>query len=186
MHIALAGQRVVHSESCRQVVVRMTAHGNLQVVVEQRTVVGMCAVVDNQTGALHRALAAEVGDTLLRDDDVDVVLRVILMAHEGNDAGNQTTLGCRRAGEDRDVGIALEVARATDAVHHLRATDLGGVHVAIEVALDGGVDGDDTQSANDFRVVGNLALAQRQVILEVIDVVVDLHEALVIDRERAR
>ena len=110
VHIALAGQRVVHSESCRQVVVRMTAHGNLQVVVEQRTVVGMCAVVDDQTGALHRALAAEVGDTLLCDDDVDVVLRVILMAHEGNDAGNQTTLGCRRAGEDGDIGIALEVA----------------------------------------------------------------------------
>ena len=76
------------------------------------------------------------------------------MADEGHDRRNQTALCRTRTGEDGEVGIALEVARATDTVHHLRAADMCGVDVTIDVALDGGVDGDDSQTTDDGGVVG--------------------------------
>ena len=38
----------------------------------------------------------------------------------------------------------LNTLFVTDTVHHLRTADVRRVHVAIEVGLDGGVDGDDT------------------------------------------
>ena len=45
---------------------------------------------------------------------------------------------------------------------------MAGVLVAIDIALDGGIHGDDTQSADYLRRVGNLALADGEMLLEVI------------------
>ena len=66
------------------------------------------------------------------------------MADEGHDARDEAALCRRGTGKDAEVGVADEVTRATDTVHHLRAADVGRVGVAIDVALDGGIDGDDT------------------------------------------
>lgn len=67
--------------------------GALEVVAQQRPVVGMRAVLDDLLGALARRLAAQVSDALLRDDDVDVVLRLIDMRAERHDGRDIAALG---------------------------------------------------------------------------------------------
>ena len=94
MHVALTSQRVVHSEGCCQTMAGVTACAQLQVFAQQRLVVGMSTVLDDELCTLHRALAAQVGDTLFRYDDVDIVLRVVLMADKGNDLRDEAAL-CR-------------------------------------------------------------------------------------------
>ena len=63
----------------------------------------------------------EVGDTILGDEYLDRVLGMIHVAHHRHDGTDGATLSGRGRGEDRDVTVAGEVARATDAVHHLGA-----------------------------------------------------------------
>ena len=113
------------------------------------------------------------------------MLRAVLVADERNDAGNHTTLCCRRTSEDTQISIADEVARATDTIHHLHTTDMGGVGITIDITLDSSIDGDNTQSADDLRTVGDLALTQCQVLLEMVHVIVNLHQTVVGDRQRA-
>ena len=62
---------------------------------------------------------------------------------------------------------------------------MGRVGIAIDVALQGGVDGNHAQSAYQFGRVGYLALAQGKVLLEVINIAIHLHQALVGHGERA-
>ena len=96
MHVTLAGQRVVHGEGGGETVVRMTAGTELQVVPQQLLVVGVGTVLDDGLCTLHRALATQVGHTLLRHDDIHVVLRRILVGHEGYHTGDAAALGHRR------------------------------------------------------------------------------------------
>ena len=94
VHVALACQCVVHGESGGQIMVGMTALGNLQVIPQQLFVVGVSTVLDDALCALHGALSTEVSHTLLGDDHVHVVLGVVLVAHEGYDARDESALGC--------------------------------------------------------------------------------------------
>src|SRR5574344_2687206 len=150
-HITFARQRVVHGESCRQIMVSLSAFGNLKIIPKQLLVIRMSAVLNNQFGTLHRAFAAQVGNTLFGDDDIDIVLGVVLMADKRNDGTDDTAFGNRGAGEDTDKGVAFKVAAAADTVHHACAADVGRVGIAVEVYLNGCVDGNYTQAANDFR-----------------------------------
>ena len=52
LHVALASQRVVHSEGGGQVMTCLTHLGDLQVVPQQLLVVGMCTVLDDGLCAL--------------------------------------------------------------------------------------------------------------------------------------
>lgn len=65
-HVALAEERIVESQcgahGLRLVTLRCHM---LQVVAQQRTVVGMGTVLNNLMGAVHRSLAPEVGNALL-------------------------------------------------------------------------------------------------------------------------
>ena len=65
-------------------------------------------------------------------------------------------LAVEGAGEDGEVGVAGEIAGAADAVHHGFAHDVSGIHVAAEVDFDGGIHGNDAETAHDFRVIGDL------------------------------
>lgn len=83
MHVALAHQSVVHGEGSCQAVACLSHLGNLQIVAQQRTVVRMSTVLYDEVCTLYWALASQVGHTLLCNDDVYIVLRVILMAYHG-------------------------------------------------------------------------------------------------------
>ena len=60
---------------------------------------------------------------------------------------------------------------------------MAGVLVAIDVALDGGVHGDDTQSADDLRRIGNLTLTDGEMLLEVVDVIIHFLQSVIGDGE---
>ena len=143
----------------------------------------MCAVLDDGLCTLHRTLATQVGNTLFCHDDIHVVLGGVLVGDERNDAGDAAALCHRRTSEDTQIGVADEVTRTADTVHHLCTTDMGRVGITIDIHLDGGIDGDDTQTTDNGRVVGYLTLTQRQVVLEIVHIVIDLHQTLVRDSQ---
>ncbi|MNH20505.1 hypothetical protein D3C79_802800 [compost metagenome] len=124
-----------------------------EVVVQRVAVIRVHTVVDDHPGTFAWCQATQVSQALLGDEDVDVVLGVVDVADHRHHAGNRPALGNRLGDEDRQVRVAGEVARATDAVHHPRAADVRGVDVAVQVELKGSVDADDAQAADHFRVV---------------------------------
>ena len=99
-HIALATESVVECECTRQVVMSMTASSELEIVAEKWLVVRMCTVLDDEMSTLQRTLTTKVSYTLLCNDYIYIVLRVILMAYEWYDRRNNTILSNRRASED--------------------------------------------------------------------------------------
>ena len=60
---------------------------------------------------------------------------------------------------------------------------MAGVLVAIDVALDGGIHGDDTQSADDLRRIGNLTLTDGEMLLEIVDVIIYFLQSIIGDGE---
>ena len=94
VHVALACQCVVHSECSGQAMACLSHLGEFEVFAQQRTVIGVSTVLDDEVRALDGALATEVGHTLFGNDDVDIMLRVVLVADEGNDRADHAVLGC--------------------------------------------------------------------------------------------
>ena len=86
-HIALAQEGVMHGKGCRESMMSVTTERFciLQVVTQQRPVVGVCHL-DQLLGPLHVALVTQVGHTILGDDSIDEVIGVIDMTGKGNDA----------------------------------------------------------------------------------------------------
>ncbi|MNN50471.1 hypothetical protein D3C81_1650570 [compost metagenome] len=122
--------------------VAATLAGAIEIVVQCSAVVRVHTVVDDRSCALARRQATQVGQALLGDQDVDVVLGVVDMADHRHHAGNRAAFGYRLGDEHRQVGVTGEVTRAADAVHHPGAADVGGVDVAVDVELQRGVDTD--------------------------------------------
>ena len=139
----------------------------------------MDTVFDDGLCTFFRTLAAEVGHTLFGDDDVDVMLRVVHVRNHRHDSRDFTFLGNGRTSEDGDIGIAGEVTASADAVHHLGSADVRGVHVAVDVGFDGGVDGDNTESAHHFRAVGDFRRTEHQLVAEEVHILVDAFQTVV-------
>src|SRR5574343_806549 len=137
------------------------AAGALVVVAQAGAVVGVGAALDHQFGALLGAQAAQVGQALLGDDDLHVVLGVVHMADHRHDAADAAALGGAGGHEHAQVGVAGEVARAADAVHDGAAHHVGGVDVAVQVGLDHAVHRDDAPAADQLGVVADLLGAQQ-------------------------
>ena len=62
---------------------------------------------------------------------------------------------------------------------------MGGVHITIDVGLEGGVHRDETYAACHSGVVGDLRGTQDELVLEEVDVLVDALEPFVAHAERA-
>ena len=161
------------------------AGGQAQVVAEEGTVVGVGNGHEG-LGLFHGAFVAQVGHAILRDDGVDVVLRVVHVRAEGNDAAHASVLGRGAAGEDAQHRVVRKVGAAAHAVHHHRAAHLRRVDVAVDVGLDGRVERADAQPRDDFGAVGNLRRAQQQAAAIFVDVLVELLQVVGADGERAR
>jgi len=63
---------------------------------------------------------------------------------------------------------------------------VGGVDVAVDVGFDHGVHGDDAEAADDLGVVGDLLLADDDLIAILADVGHDVVDAFGRERERGR
>src|SRR5690606_14362819 len=158
LHGAVLGQEGGPGEGLFQHVRGVAAArlGFFQVVQSLLLVVLVHAVVDDALGCFDRRQATQVRITLLGDDAVHVVVGVVHVGDERNDGRNVAVLGRRGGHEDADTGVTGEITRTADAVHHVGATDVRGVHVAVDVGFQSGVEGNDAQAADDFRMVGNL------------------------------
>ena len=97
---------------------------------------------------------------MFSDDDLDVMLRMVHVRHHGHDGRDCAALRDRRGHEDGNVGVAGEVSRSADAVHDLRAQDVGRIHVAVDVGLDHPVHGNDAQSSDNLGVVADFLRSQ--------------------------
>ena len=113
--------------------------------------------------AVTRCQAAQVSESTLGDNDHGVVLGVVNVRSERNDSRNRTVLRQRRRDERGNEGVTGEVTGTTDAVHHAAAVDVGGVDVAVDVGLNHAVGGNQTNTADNLRVVGDLLRAQDDV-----------------------
>ena len=152
-HVALLQEGIVHGEGGTHALWLVALLGKLQILTEHRAVIRMRTVFDNLLGTAQWALAAEIGYSLFGDNHIHIVLGTIHMAAHRNNGRNAAVLGGTLCGEDRDVTIALVIARTADTIHQLAAADMAGVLIAVDIALDGGVHGDDTQTADDLRRV---------------------------------
>ena len=173
-HVALLQEGIVHGEGGTHALWLVALLGKLQILSEHRTVIWMRTVFDNLLGTAQWTLATEIGYTLFGDNHIHIVLGTVHVTAHRNDGRDATVLGGTLCGEDRDVTIALVIAGTADTIHQLAAADMTGVFVAIDIALDGGVHGDDTQTADHLRRVRNLALADGEMLLEVFNIIIHL------------
>ena len=134
-------------------------HG-LELFAQVVAVVRVGAVVDDAPRALGRRKAAQVGYALFGGDDLHRMLAVVLVAYQRDDGADHAFLGRGRTDENRQEGVAREVARTADAVHHVPSHDVCGIHVAEKVRFERRIDGDDAQPPNYFRAVGYLLRPQ--------------------------
>ena len=160
----------MESEGSLQGVRGLAELAHLEVFAQEGLVVGMRAVLDDALGTLYGVGAAQVGDTLVGDDDVDGVLRRVGVGDHGHDIRDEAALRYRRAGENRDVAVAGEVTRTADAVHHLDAEDVAGVDGAEDVGLEGGVHGDDAETADNLGVVRDFGGTHDNLVVEEVHV----------------
>src|SRR5580658_7924137 len=134
----------------------------------------MSTVFNDCFGPFHRTLAAQIGDALLGYDHLDGVFAAVKMADQRNDGAYLPSLGRRGTGENGEKSVAGEITRTADAVHHVPTHHMRAVHVARDVHLDGGVDGKNTETPDDFRAVGDLLRAEQQPGTEEIQILVDV------------
>lgn len=189
LHAALLRQGLVEVETVEEQV-RLVAHALLEALAlgllvvggEDGLVDGVGALVDDDAGALARAEAADIGETLLGDDDVEVVLGLVDVGAHGDDARHAVGVGLGGAGggsvHDGVLGVAEEVGRAAQAVEHAGAVDAGGVGVGVDVDLDGGVHADDAEAADDLGGVGHGLASEQRLGRVQVPVLVEAAEAL--------
>nr|GEU28368.1 hypothetical protein [Tanacetum cinerariifolium] len=142
----------------------------LDIRAQLRAVVGMGAALDDQRRPLARGQAAQVGQAPFGHQHVDVMLGVVHVRGKRHHARDGAVLGHGFADENRQLAVAREVARAADAVHHVRAAHVGGVDVAVDVEFQRRVQGDDAEPAHDLGMVADLLRAQHDAVAVLLDV----------------
>src|SRR5690606_18728533 len=109
--------------------------GTFEVIVQRVAVFGVDAVVDDDPRAFTRREPTQVRQALFGHQDIHVVLGMVDVADHGHNAGNGAALGDRLGDEDGQVGVAGEIPRAADTIHHPGAADVGRVDVAVDIEL---------------------------------------------------
>lgn len=158
------------------------ALGLVEVVGEDGLVLGVSALVDDDAGTLAGAEAADVGETLLGDNHVQVVLGLVDVGAHGNNTRDTVgvSLGRSRRGSVHDgvLGVAEEISRTTNSVEHSGAADTGRVGVGVDVNLDRGIHANDTETADDLGGVGNSLASEEDLGSIGVPVVVESLETL--------
>lgn len=187
-HGALLDKSLVHVERVEEKV-GLVAHtlaealelGLLEVGLEDGLVDVVGALVNDDAGTLAGAEAADIGETVLGNDDVEIVLGLVDVGAHGDNARNTVGVGLGGTGgggvHDGVLGVAEEVGGTTETVEHARAHNVGGVGVSVDVDLDGGVHADDTETADDLGSVGDGLRAEEELVIVVIPVLVEALEA---------
>ena len=69
----------------------------VKVIFQDRLIIGVRTLLDDDTGALTRRESAYISEALFGDNNVKVVLCLIDVRAHGHDAGNTSWVGLRRA-----------------------------------------------------------------------------------------
>lgn len=189
LHAALLHQSLVHVKAVKQkmrlvspALLQTVKLGLFKVVLQDRLIHGMSTLVDDDPCPLAGTQASDVGEAVLCDDDVEVVLRLVDVGAHGHDAGDAVgvRLGRSRRGRVHDgvLGGAEEVGGTTEAVEHAGAHDAGGVGVGVDVDLDGRVHADDAETADNLGGVGDLLATEEELVVVRLPVVVEALEAV--------
>ena len=72
-----------------------------KIIMQRRPVVRVRAVVNDPDRAPDRGQSAQIGDALFGDDNLHVMIAVVNMRGQGNDAGNRAVLHHRRSNRGR-------------------------------------------------------------------------------------
>lgn len=124
LHAALLLERLVEIERVEEEV-RLVAHalaealglGLLEVGREDGLVDRVGALLDDDTGSLLGAQASNIGQTLLSNDDIQVVLSLVDVRAHGDDAADTVGIGLAGSGggsvHDAVLGVAQEIGRST-------------------------------------------------------------------------
>jgi hypothetical protein len=152
----------------------------IKVVFQNWYVIRMCTLLDDHTGSFFRRQTAHVSETLLRDDDVEIVLGLVDVRAHGHYAGHARGICFRRA-RRRRVHYAVfcaaqKVCGAAEAVEHAAAHYAGRVCVGVDVDFDGGVHTNDAETSYDFGRVGDLLRAEEQLGCVAVPVLVEAVE----------
>ena len=97
---------------------------------------------------------------------------MVEMRHHGHE-GADLAIFCRGGRcEDGKVGIARKVSRATNPVHHTSTIYVGRVNIPKDVGFEGGIDGDNPQSAHDLGIIRILYRTKQQLVFEEVEIAV--------------
>jgi hypothetical protein len=119
-HAALLSKSLVEIESIEQKV-RLVTHALLEtlalglfvVVCQDGLVLGVSALVDDDAGTLAGRKTANISETLLSDDNVEVVLSLVDMSAHGDNARDTVGVGLGRSARgsvhDGVLGVAEEI-----------------------------------------------------------------------------
>ena len=92
-HVACVLEGAVECQRCFHSDVRLARFAQCEIVAQQRTVHRVSAVLDHDFCTLYRIKAAKVGNTLVSDDHVDRVLRMVNVSHLRHDVAYQAAFG---------------------------------------------------------------------------------------------
>ena len=184
-HIACFHEAAMEGEGVFEAEWLVTIFGEREIAAQFVPEIRVGAAIDNDFRPLARIEAAQIGDAVFGDDDLHGVLAVVRVRDLGHDGADLATLLERGAGEDGEVGIAGEVARTTDPVHHRFTKKVCAVDVTLDVGLDSGIHGHDTQAAHDFWIVAYLLRAQDDTTPQGMEVRVEFAQSRGAEGERA-
>ena len=133
MHIARADELLVHAERIGQTVWSVRVSRPHQIVTQHVAKIRVRAAVDDALGPFDGSRAAKVRHAPFGGHDLHGMFIVVDMRHERNDCRYLIGLLGRCANEHRDIGVAREVTRTANAVHHLPPQQMSGIDVAEDV-----------------------------------------------------
>src|SRR5581483_3653890 len=93
-------QLLMHRKRARQGLRSLSVFDLIEVTVQLIAIVGMSAVIHDDSRALVRGLAAQIGDTILGYYCRNRVFAMIKMTYKWNNRADLSALCCRWAGED--------------------------------------------------------------------------------------
>ena len=154
----------------------------VQVIRQDWCVVRVRALLDNDTCTLTGTQATHISKTLLRNNHIEIVLGLVNVCSEGNDAGDTGGV-CLGGADTRCVHDTVlrrtqEIGRTAETVEHARAHNARAVSVGVDVDFNGSVHADAAQTTDDLRRVRNLLRAQEQLAGIALPVVVEALEAI--------
>ena len=154
----------------------------VKVIRQDRSVVRVRAVLDDNTGTLTRRQTTNISKTLLGHDNVKIVLGLVDVRGERNDTADTGGIGLGgtrgRGVHDTVLGVAQEIGGAAEAVEHARAHHAGAVGVRVDVDFDGRVHADAAETTDDLGGVGDLLRAQEDLGRVAVPVGVEALEAV--------